>query len=225
MNYTEDMLKIAKFMGLTPIKGFNEATGNTYYYYNDEAFQSNRPLPWYDTWEEIMPVVVKIESNAIEDLFKISGNQVRLSGETFIGVTKLEAIIKAVNWWIGKYQLSTVDLPTTKPTIEPTKFIKFNDTIVTVFKDNCDSPKLDKYPMLGYQARNPNGFYTGLVFRDDFTGKMTTADGSDLPTVSNHDSELVVKSVIFHASNFPGESEILSFLTEVKTRTNLLSRR
>lgn len=35
MKYTEEILKIAKFIGIDPIRGFNEHSGNTYYYYND----------------------------------------------------------------------------------------------------------------------------------------------------------------------------------------------
>jgi len=103
MEYTEEILKIAKFMGLAPIKGFNEHTGNEYYYYNNSEMQDYEGLPFYNTWEEIMPVVIKIESLGGEkNEFDIFGNCVELGDEEFVGKTKLEAVIKAINWWLSK---------------------------------------------------------------------------------------------------------------------------
>lgn len=102
MEYTEEILKIASFMGLTPIKGFNENTNKHYYYYNNSEAQDYESLPFYDTFEEIMPVVIKIESLGGDEYeFDIFGNCVQLGEEEFVGKTKLEAIIKAVNWWIS----------------------------------------------------------------------------------------------------------------------------
>ena len=39
MEYTEEILKIAKFMGIEPIKGFNKYTNNHYYYYNNDEME------------------------------------------------------------------------------------------------------------------------------------------------------------------------------------------
>ena len=51
-----------------------------------------------------MPVVIKIESlGGDENEFDILGNCVGIGDEEFIGETKLEAVIKAVNWWISKH--------------------------------------------------------------------------------------------------------------------------
>jgi hypothetical protein len=102
MKYTEEILKIAKFMGFNPIKGFDEHTGD-YYYYNNADIRDHEALPLYDNWNEIMPVVIKIESfSADENELGIFGNCVQLSDEKFVGETKLEAVIKAINWWISK---------------------------------------------------------------------------------------------------------------------------
>lgn len=102
MKYTEEILQIARFMGLVPIRGFNESTGEHYYYYNNADEQDFDALPFYNTFEEIMPVVIKIESlGGDENEFDIFGNCVQLGEEEFVGKTKLEAIIKAVNWWMN----------------------------------------------------------------------------------------------------------------------------
>lgn len=103
MEYTEEILKIAKFMGLHPIKGFNKHTGDHYYYYNNVEMQDFESLPFYDSWDEIMPVVIKIESfGGDENEFDIFGNCVQLGNLEFVGKTKLDAIIKAVNWFVSK---------------------------------------------------------------------------------------------------------------------------
>ena len=52
---------IAKFMGLTPIKGVSEHNGKDYYYYNNAEMQDFEALPTYDSeWGDVMPVVEKI---------------------------------------------------------------------------------------------------------------------------------------------------------------------
>ena len=40
---------IAKFMGLTPIKGVSEHNGKDYYYYNNAEMQDFEALPTYDS--------------------------------------------------------------------------------------------------------------------------------------------------------------------------------
>jgi len=101
MKYTEEIIRIANFMRLNPIKGFNERTGDCYYYYNNAEMQDDEALPFYNNWEEIMPVVIKIESfGGDKNEFDIFGNCVQLGDEEFVGKTKLEAVIKAVNWWL-----------------------------------------------------------------------------------------------------------------------------
>lgn len=101
MIYTEEILKIAKFMGITPLKGFNENTGDIYYYYSNTEKKDYDSLPFYNTWDEIMPVVIKIENYCRnENKWIISGNCVQTDEKDFYGETKLEAVIKAINWWI-----------------------------------------------------------------------------------------------------------------------------
>lgn len=50
MQYTEEILKIARFMGIKPIKGFNEWSGEHYYYYNNAELEDNEALPFYDNF-------------------------------------------------------------------------------------------------------------------------------------------------------------------------------
>ena len=105
MEYTEDILNIARFMGIKPIMGINEHYYNSiYYYYNNAEMQLYEGLPFYNEWNEIIPVVIKIESlGGDQNEFDIFGNCVQLSDEEFVGIDKLDAVIKAVNWWIKTY--------------------------------------------------------------------------------------------------------------------------
>jgi hypothetical protein len=60
-------------------------------------------LPTYSNWDEIMPVVIKIESfGGDENELDIFGNCVQLGDMEFVGKTKLDVVIKAVNWWISQ---------------------------------------------------------------------------------------------------------------------------
>jgi hypothetical protein len=105
MIYTEQILEIARFMGLNPIKGFNEFTKKEYYYYNNSEMQDYDPLPMYDNWDQVMPVVIKIESlGGDSNEFDIFGNCVQLGEKEFTGKTKLEAVIQAINWWVSNYK-------------------------------------------------------------------------------------------------------------------------
>lgn len=52
-----------------------------------------------------MPVVIKIESiGGDENEFDIFGNCVTIGNKEFVEETKLEAVIKAVNWWLSDYK-------------------------------------------------------------------------------------------------------------------------
>jgi len=103
IEYTETTLKIAKLMGLTPIKILNENTGTVSYYYDDPIMKDYESLPFYNTWDELMPVVIKIESIGGDDdnEFDIFGNCVQLGEQEFVGETKIEAVIKAIAWWVN----------------------------------------------------------------------------------------------------------------------------
>lgn len=88
-------------MGIKPIKGINEYTNAEYYYYNNPQLQDFDAIPFYNSWDEIMPVIEKIEnfggdSNEID----IFGNCVQIGDKEFVGKTKIEVVIEAVNWWI-----------------------------------------------------------------------------------------------------------------------------
>lgn len=57
-----DNLLIAVFIGIKPIKGFNEFNNNqAYYYYNNSKTKDYEAIPDYkNSWDELMPVVEKI---------------------------------------------------------------------------------------------------------------------------------------------------------------------
>jgi len=104
--YTDNTLKIARFMGIIPIKGIDENTGSEYYYYNNSETKDFEGLPFYNTWDELMPVVVKIESFGVDDNgLDIFGNCVQLRDMGFFGKTKLEAVYEAVAWWVEHYSI------------------------------------------------------------------------------------------------------------------------
>jgi len=102
--YSEETLKIAKFMGIQPMKGISNFDGGVYYYYNNSEMQDYEALPFYNTWDELMPVVIKIESigGRHENILEIFGNCVNIGDEQFFGETKVEAVYKAVVWCISK---------------------------------------------------------------------------------------------------------------------------
>ena len=113
--YTEEVLSIARFMGIKPIKGIDEHTGSEYYYYNNPEHQDFEGLPFYNTWDELMPVVEKIESVMEKSPKRKKGECIDIKGkytwigyydipnECFGGSTKIESVFKAVSWWISKY--------------------------------------------------------------------------------------------------------------------------
>lgn len=60
---------------------------------------------YHTSYDWIMPVVSKIESLGGDDnQFNICGNSVKLGNEKFVGKTKIEAIWKAVVWWVSQHQ-------------------------------------------------------------------------------------------------------------------------
>ncbi len=66
-----------------------------------EDFEEN---VYHTSYDWLIPVVEKIEKNGgDENEFDIFGNCVQLSDEEFVGKTKIEAIWKAVVWWILQY--------------------------------------------------------------------------------------------------------------------------
>ena len=100
--YSEEILKIAKLMGITPIKGISEHSGDEYYYYNNSEMQDYEALPFYHTWDELMPVIIKIESfGGDKNEFDIFGNCVQLGDKEFVSETKIESVRNAIYWWVS----------------------------------------------------------------------------------------------------------------------------
>lgn len=58
---------LAEFMGIKPIKGFDDHTGKEYYYYNNAEAKDFEALPTYRNYEELMPVVEKIMTLQFND--------------------------------------------------------------------------------------------------------------------------------------------------------------
>jgi len=102
--YTEEILKMSKLIGMNPIKGVDKNTGNIYYYYNDPIMRDYLALPIFDTWDELMPVVIKIESLGGDNReFDIFGNCVEFDNKEFIGETKIEAVRNAIMYYVNTY--------------------------------------------------------------------------------------------------------------------------
>jgi len=101
---------IAKFMGLTPIKGVSEHSGKDYYYYNNAEMNNFEALPAYDSeWGDLMPVVEKINKR---DWVTIYNDECKIhalvigefedidiinEGESLIK-SVFEAVLKYVEW-------------------------------------------------------------------------------------------------------------------------------
>jgi hypothetical protein len=60
MEYTEEILCIARYMGLEPKEGVAASTGKKFYFYNCPKAKDYEPLPYYNEWNDLMPVVEKI---------------------------------------------------------------------------------------------------------------------------------------------------------------------
>jgi hypothetical protein len=63
----ENSLILAEFMGIKPIKGFDEETKKEYYYYNNAEHQDFEALPNYTDYEDLMPIVDKILKSKFKD--------------------------------------------------------------------------------------------------------------------------------------------------------------
>lgn len=101
--YNNDILNIAKFMGITPIKKVNAHTGNEYYYYNNSKMRDFESLPFYNTWDELMPVLCKIEEKTDDWLIKICKNTVTYDNKEFRGNDKFDAIFKFIIYCLDEH--------------------------------------------------------------------------------------------------------------------------
>ena len=115
-NSTKPMLGevlIAKYMGITPIKGFNEYTGNEYWYYNNAEMKDYEALPTYKEWNELMPVVEKINKR---DWVTIYSDQCKIHSlvvgefEDINIINEGQPLIKSVYEAVLKYVELTVSL-------------------------------------------------------------------------------------------------------------------
>ena len=102
MVYTDDILEMAKLVGINPTKGVSD-DGGIYYYYNDSELQDYVGLPFFDEWDDLIKVVEKIESyGGEENLFYITGSVVKVFGETFNSGSKKKSVLDAIKFWIEK---------------------------------------------------------------------------------------------------------------------------
>jgi len=63
-------------------------------------------LVYHESWNKIMEVVIAIEEKGgDENELDIFGNYVQLGDEEFVGKTKIEAVWKAVVWWISQHSI------------------------------------------------------------------------------------------------------------------------
>lgn len=63
-------------------------------------------LVYHSSWNKIMEVVIAIEEKGgDENELDIFGNCVQLGDEEFVGKTKIEAVWKAVVWWVSQHSI------------------------------------------------------------------------------------------------------------------------
>lgn len=86
-------------MGIEPIRGYNEFSKTCYYYYNNEELEDYVAVPFYDNWDDIMEVIEKIEEMSYINVY-INGNNCRWDIDRFQGKTKMEAVLKFIDWWL-----------------------------------------------------------------------------------------------------------------------------
>jgi hypothetical protein len=101
-----DNILIAVFMGIKPIKGFNELNAY-YYYYNNSKTKDFEAIPNYkNSWDDLMSVVEKINERdwvtIYSDECKIHSLQVN-EFEDIIVTREGEPLIKSVYEAVLKY--------------------------------------------------------------------------------------------------------------------------
>ena len=63
-------------------------------------------LEYHESWNKIMEVVIAIEEKGgDENELDIFGNCIQLGDEEFVGKTKIEAVWKAVVWWVSQHSI------------------------------------------------------------------------------------------------------------------------
>ena len=63
-------------------------------------------LVYHASWNKLMEVVIEIEKHGgDENELDIFGNCVQLGDEEFVGKTKIEAVWKAVVWWVSQHSI------------------------------------------------------------------------------------------------------------------------
>jgi hypothetical protein len=103
-----DYICIALFMGIKPIKGFNEFNNNKeYYYYNNSKTKDFEAIPDYkNSWDDLMPVVEKINEcdwvTIYSDECKIHSSQIN-KFEDIIVTKEGEPLINSVYCAVLEY--------------------------------------------------------------------------------------------------------------------------
>lgn len=106
MKYTKKVLRIAVFMGIHPIKVEDKETKEISYYYNNFE-KTNEPVPFYNTWNELMPVIEKIEKKTNKAVMientEVWGNNIYKNKST-----KFKSAFSFVNKWVKQNQFEIV---------------------------------------------------------------------------------------------------------------------
>jgi|TARA_R110000744_G_scaffold331171_1_gene436662 hypothetical protein len=69
--------------------------------------------------------------------------------------------------------------------------LEFKDITVKVYNDNYTES-----PICIWQMRNPDSCYTGLMYMNNDTGKISYPEHSVIPEQTSHDREILPKFVI-----------------------------
>ena len=101
--------------------------------------------------------------------------------------------------------------------------LSFRDTPVSVYYD-IDQTTSDLITSFGccWQMRNPDSSYTGLVYMNNETGKLTYPEGAIIPEQTAKDREIFPKFIVVRTPELDEETkkEILTYLDTEYNRRN-----
>jgi hypothetical protein len=95
-------------MGIEYYKTYNDFHKIHLYWYHEEELKDWVAVPFYDNWDDIMEVIEKIEEMSYIDVY-INGNNCRWDIDRFQGKTKMEAVLKFIDWWLDNEYETYID--------------------------------------------------------------------------------------------------------------------
>lgn len=99
-------------------------------------------------------------------------------------------------------------------------FIAFRDIDVNIYFDKYSN---DSNAQCCWQMRNPDSCYTGYMYMNKETGKMTYPDGAVIPMQTDSDKEMLPKFIIIGTETLTAEIKVnlYKYLTEEYKNRNI----